>query len=119
MKTILKSQVFLGLLGFLSLFRYGAPSAAFSFISGSGLMLISFLLLYIGWRLIFKKKLVALAIMVIVFKYAILGIIIFTIVKLPWFHAEWFLIGVASFVLSALFFAFKESLKKEGNENVI
>lgn len=69
-----------------------------------------------GW--IFKKKLVALAIGIIVFKYAILGIIMFTLVKRSWFNPLWFAMGVASFVLSGIFYALKEALR-EGKENVI
>lgn len=85
---------------------------------GSLVILISFFLLGIGFGLIFKKKLIALAIGIIVFKYAILGIIIFTLVKLSWFNPLWFAMGVASFILSGIFYALKEALR-EGKDNVV
>ncbi|MBO9668291.1 MAG: hypothetical protein J7501_15935 [Bdellovibrio sp.] len=122
MKKVLCFQALVSALGVLLLAIFAASSQAVSFLVGSGLILLSFFLLGIGWSLIFKKKLIALAVGIIVFKYAILGIIIFTIVKRPWFDPLWFAMGVASFVLSAIFYAVMQSLdeaKNEGNENVI
>lgn len=72
----------------------------------------------VGYGLIFKKKLIALAIGIIVFKYAILGIIIFTLAKLKWFDSLWFALGVASFILSGIFYSLKEALS-EGKDNVV
>lgn len=81
---------------------------------GSGVILINFLLLGWGWGLIFRKKLIALSVGIIVFKYAILGIIIFRIVKQPWLDPLWFCLGVASFVITALIYSLSEALS-EGN----
>ena len=89
----------------------------YSFLSGALVILTSFWLLGWAWSLIFQKKLVALAVGIIVFKYAILGIIIFTLVKLAWFDPLWFSMGVASLILSAITYALKEA--KEGSKNVI
>jgi hypothetical protein len=118
MKIILSAQVLVCILGSLFLQYFNASNHALSYFCGSGMLLLSIFLMGIGWGLIFQKKLIALAVSVIVFKYAILGIIIFTIVGLPWFNPLWFAIGVASFVMSAIIYAIAETLK-EGNENVI
>ncbi len=118
MKKVLIFQGLISILGSLLLAIFTAPPQVYSFLAGSLVIFISFLMLGVGFSLIFQKKLIALAISIIVFKYAILGIIIFTIVKLPWFTPLWFAMGVASFVLSAIYFAISEGLKK-GNDNVI
>lgn len=118
MKYVLIIQALITLLGGLIAVLFAAPQHAYSFISGSLVIFFSFLFLGTAWSLIFNKKLVALAIGIIVFKYAILGIIIFKLVTLPWFNALWFALGVSSFVLSALGYAMKEALR-EGKEDVI
>lgn len=118
MKRILISQGLITLLGCLLIGFFNAKHGAYSFLAGSGLVFLSVFLLGIGWGLIFQKKLIALAIGIIVFKYAILGVIIFTVVKLSWFMPLWFVMGVASFMFSAIYFAVTEALK-EGNDNVI
>lgn len=118
MKFVLTIQALLILLGGLLLGLFAAPQHNYSFISGSLVIFLSFFLAGIAWVLIFNKKLVALAIGIIVFKYAILGIIIYTLVKLSWLDPLWFSIGVASFILSAIGYATKEALR-EGKDNVI
>ena len=118
MKFVIYVQLFITLLGAAVLGIFYAPQHGLSFASGALLILLSFFFLGIGFGLIFKKKLIALAIGIIVFKYAILGIIIFTLVKLAWFNPLWFCLGVASFVASGVIYALKEALK-EGKDNVI
>jgi len=118
MKIVLIIQSLATLLGGLLVSYFYAPQQAYSFVTGSLVILLSFVLLGIGFGLIFKKKLIALAIGIIVFKYAILGIIIYTLVKLSWLDPLWFSIGVASFILSAIGYATKEALR-EGKDNVI
>jgi hypothetical protein len=117
MKLILLSQVIITILGSLLLAYFAAMPQAFSYAVGSGLILLSFILLAWGWGLIFSKKMIALAMGIIVFKYAILGIIIYTLVRLSWFVPLWFAMGVASFTFSAFAYAIREGLK-EGNDNV-
>lgn len=118
MKLILILQAILCILGTAILLKYAAPRQAYSYFSGSALLFSSFLFYSIGWSLIFKKKLVALAIAIIVFKYAIFGIIIYTVVNQTWFAPLWFVAGVSTFIIPAISFAVCESLK-EGNKNVI
>lgn len=118
MKFVLIVQALFTLIGSVILFIFYTPQHALSYVSGALVILMSFFFLGIGFGLIFKKKLIALAIGIIVFKYAILGIIIFTLVKLSWFNPLWFALGVASFILSAIVYALKESVK-EGKDNVV
>lgn len=118
MKLILISQGLFTILGSLLLAYFAAMPQAFSYAAGAGTIFLSVVLLAWGWGLIFSKKMIALAIGIIVFKYAILGIIIYTLVHLHWFAPLWFAMGIASFALSALIYAIREGLK-EGNDNVI
>lgn len=118
MKLVIYAQLLITLLGSVFLGAFYAPQYGLSFAAGSLLIILSFFFLGLGFGLIFKKKLIALAIGIIVFKYAILGIIIFTLVKLAWFNPLWFSLGVASFVASGVIYALKEALR-EGKDNVI
>lgn len=117
MNFVIFIQAGLTVLGAILLRVYYAPHQADCFAIGSGMMILSFFLLGIGYGLIFKKKMIALAIAIIVFKYAILGIIIFALTKLPWFDPLWFCMGVASFVVSAIAYALKQA-SREGKDNV-
>jgi len=118
MKTFLISQSLVTVLGWLTLSTFYASHQAYSFASGSILILLSFFLMGLAWGFIFQKKLIALSIGIIVFKYAILGIIIFTLVKQSWFDTLWFSLGVASLILSALVYGLQEALR-EGKDDVI
>lgn len=118
MKLILIVQSLMTLFGGILLGYFYAAQHAISFMIGSFVILMSVFLLRLGYGLIFQKKLIALAIVIIVFKYAILGIIIFTLAKLTWFNPLWFSLGVASFILSAILYALREAFR-EGKDNVI
>lgn len=118
MNFVLAFQMIISALGSILLGYFYAPQQAGSFAAGSLAIGLSFAMMAIGYALIFKKKMIALAIGIIVFKYAILGIIIFTLVKLSWFDPLWFSMGVASLVLSAIAYAMREALR-EGNKDVI
>lgn len=59
--------------------------------------------------MIFQKKLVALAVSVIVFKYAILGILIFVAIKRWQLSAAWFAAGFGIIFPSVLVFALVKS----------
>ena len=89
-----------------------ATHAAMSFASGGLLIGLDFLLLGIAWSWIFNKKLIALAVSLIVFKYAILGLIIYRLIKVMAINPFWFSMGVASFFLSALVYALWTNLSR-------
>ena len=94
-------------LGVLLLFSHSTQSAI-SFGYGGLLVAVNFLILGIAWALIFQKKLVALAIPLIIFKYAILGLIIYQVILSSSIELLWFCLGIGSFVISALIFVIFE-----------
>ena len=67
-----------------------------SFIVGSSLSILNSFLLGITWRFILMKKRIALAISVIVFKYAILIVLIYSFVMSKVFDLAWLSLGIAS-----------------------
>lgn len=101
------------------LFVWGGFEGALSFIIGSITIFFSILAFRVGFGLIFKQKLIALAIGIIVIKYAILGIFIYVLVKKNWFDPLWFSLGVGSFTIAAVGYAVIEALKKEENNGSI
>lgn len=113
MKNVLLYQIVVTTLLSGLLFFLSAPHHSYSFLAGALTIFMSVFLLGLSWKLIFQKKLIALAVAIIVFKYAILGIIIFKLMKLPWFEPLWFALGVSSFILSALAYAIQEALREE------
>lgn len=79
-----------------------SPHNGLSFLVGGLLIFVNFVFLSSGWSLIFKKKLIALAVLLIVIKYAILGIIIYHAVRDSWVEPVWFALGISSFVATIL-----------------
>ena len=77
-----------------------------SFGVGSILVLLNLLALAWAWSRIFRKKTVALAVGVIVIKYAILGLIIYVLIKQNKVQPVWFLGGLSSIFLSILVYTF-------------
>ncbi|MNJ91061.1 hypothetical protein D3C87_87050 [compost metagenome] len=118
MKKLTVIQLLLMVVLITTLLFYITTHQLISFSVGSGAILLNFLLLGAGWGLIFRKKLIALSVGIIVFKYAILGIIIFQIAKQPWLQPLWFCLGIASFVITALIYSLIEVFS-EGKEHVV
>lgn len=79
-----------------------STQAAISFGIGGVAVGFNFLMLGTAWSLIFQKKLIALAISLIVFKYAILGLIIYQLGQALKVDLLWFAMGIASFIVSAV-----------------
>lgn len=112
------AQFIITILGAALLYIFTEKEASLSFALGSVTIFFSVIAFRIGFGLIFKQKLVALAIGIIVIKYAILGLFIYALVKKNWFDPLWFCLGVASFTLAAVAYATAEAFKK-GNNDVI
>jgi hypothetical protein len=115
-KRILIIQLPIIVVGTIVLTYADTERSGLAFLFGSSLVLLNLVLHGFVWSRMFRKKLVALGLFVIVFKYAILGAIIYTILRLPWMDSRsilWFSAGVGSLMLSAVVFA----LSRE--ENVI
>ena len=79
-----------------------SASSALSYLVGSGVILLNFAFLAGGWWLIFSKKLIALAVFLIVSKYAISGIIIYYVIRENIVDPLWLAIGISSFVATIL-----------------
>ena len=54
------------------------------------------------WQLVFSKKLIALAAVIIIFKYLILAVILWSLYTLKWLSPVGFCIGLASLLFSVL-----------------
>src|ERR1700674_5630365 len=102
MKRILIFQVVIIVLGALCLPLLGFQQYTASFLSGGLVAAGNFILLGLGWKMVFHKKLIALSVLIIVFKYAILGIIIYLLVRQPWLLLVGFAAGIASITLASL-----------------
>jgi hypothetical protein len=72
---------------------------------GGALMMINMLGLALLWRLIFSKKSIALAILVIIFKFLILGLILWNLRQAEWIKPIGFVLGLSSLVLGILGFS--------------
>lgn len=76
--------------------------SALSFAAGAGTSWLNLLGLSIAWPRILAKKQVALAISVIVFKFAILGWILFAVVQGNTLSVPWFSVGLGLVILSVV-----------------
>lgn len=88
--------------------------ATISIIAGVFGLIINFLVLSLAWKLIFLKKSIALAVLVIIFKYLILALVLWAISTAPWFEPVGFVLALASFLLAIVCSTiFKKRIKKE------
>ena len=106
MTTFFITYIVISIFSFISIVYFKNQVDAVSFGIGSFLMLINLLLMAWAWSRIFAKKSVALAAGVIVFKYAILGLIIYLLVRDPRVSTGWFLIGLSVLLPNVLVYAF-------------
>lgn len=107
-KKLISIQAVISIGGALLISLFDTRQNGWSYLYGSGIVLINLLLHLFVWSRMIHKKLIALALSVIVFKYAILGTIIYKILRLPWMDSRgtlWFCIGVSSLMFSAVIFA--------------
>lgn len=119
-EMILFIGVFLAvvLTGCLALPYFHFEDQRISFLTGCALGIINVAALYFSWKQILEKKNLVLSGGVIVFKYPLLGFIIYEVVHLKQISLGWFLTGMASVfpaaIISLLFWASrKPKIKKE------
>ena len=105
MKAICLIQLGLIIGGYFLAPHIGAQQHTLSYLFGSGLVLANLLILTLAWSLILRKKLVALAVTVIVFKYAILGVIIYRLLQDSMITALGFCVGLSTLMVTALIYA--------------
>lgn len=67
------------------------------------------------WRLIFMKKSIALAVLVIIFKYLLLGMILLGLMKFKWLSPAGFCVGLGSLIFGVLFAAMFNSFVRKVN----
>jgi hypothetical protein len=106
--------------GFLLLAVTDTLHNALSYAVGVGIVLFNVITLFFVWSRFLRKKFIALALGIIVFKYAILGLIIYRLLHTSWLSPIWFCVGLGSLMLGSLIFALfgpeisEESLLTEG-----
>lgn len=117
MKRVLLFQALMLAVGYI-LLRFNGPQYADLSFAVAGLIVMgNFILLGSGWKLVFRKKLIALSVLIIVFKYAILGVIIYHFVKQSWLQPFWFATGVATMMGASLIYALTQGFfEKEPEE---
>ena len=104
MKLFIWIQVAITVLGSLIIAETHTPEGAASFAAGSGLILLNIFSLVFTWSRVIQKKLVALSLVIIVFKYAILGFIIYKLLGTQWLHQGFFCVGLGSLVVTTLIY---------------
>ena len=87
---------------------------AMSILIGGFTMLINVVGLALFWRLIFSKKLIALAMVIIIFKYLILAVVLWSLYNFKWINPLGFCIGLGSLMISIFVLLLtKQFLKKD------
>ncbi|AGH94228.1 hypothetical protein [Pseudobdellovibrio exovorus] len=96
----------------LGYYLYG-PDQAFSIATGGVIMLLTLMSFVIVFAVVFYKKLIALAVFVIILKYVILGLILWNLSSAKWLKPIGLIIGLASLLIAILVATFMKSVSKE------
>lgn len=75
---------------------------AYSCLFGGGIMLANLFGIYLLWFLVFSKKSIALAVFVIIFKYLILGAVLWNLTSIPWMRPIGLLLGFSTLLIAIL-----------------
>ena len=94
MISIIVTQILMTLLSSLLIYYLDSQVSAVSFLAGSALSLVNLVLLVWLLRRIFEKKQVALSGVIIIFKYLILGLIIYFVINQTNLNGLWFGAGL-------------------------
>lgn len=92
---------FCSILGAL-LWHFTGQERSASFLVGALLVNVNLLSHALAWALIFRKKLIALGVSIVVSKYAIIGVLIYLLGKQEWFNPNFFVLGIATLSLAAI-----------------
>jgi hypothetical protein len=87
--------------GSVGYFVFARPQLP-AFLAGSGLITLNFVLLAAVWKRILDKKAVARTIVIVVFKYAILGVLLYYFVRVLKLPVIPLFVGLSTVGLSAL-----------------
>ena len=102
-KSIAYSIIGYTTLAFGVVYYYWGMNWAISVLIGGTLMLINIASLTFLWKQVFFKKSIALAVIIIIFKYAILALILWGLASFTWMKLMGFLIGIGSLIFGLLF----------------
>ncbi len=117
MRLLMSVHVALVLLGML-IFSVNTWQHGVSFGVGGALMFANVLLLALVWNFIIRKKLVAVALFVIVTKYALLGLVVYKTFQLSWIEPLSLSLGVGTFGLAAAVYSLiipNQMVEAQGN----
>ena len=89
----------------------GGPQQAVSAAAGAVVIMVSVGFMVWAIQRLFEKKSVALAGMVIVIKYLLLGVALYWLTQQTWVNIGWHAAGVASVVLTAVFYSLTSNEK--------
>jgi uncharacterized membrane protein YczE len=89
----------------------GIQQAA-SFSIGAAMVLINLTVLTWTWSRILKKKQIAIATTIIVFKYGIFAAMIYWVLQDPLTHAGWFCVGLSTLLTTVLLTAMINVMEK-------
>jgi hypothetical protein len=99
-------------LGFILAEIYLDSGFSISLLIGGLLMLVNLLGLAFIWRLIFSKKSIALAVVVIIFKYVILGTVLWSFASHKWLKPLGLVVGLGSLIFAILLATIIKSFTK-------
>ena len=117
-RKIIKSHL-IGAILFISICAFvGTERQILSTALGVAVIGLSLISLVWAWERIFLKKSIALAVSVIVFKYAILGTVIYIALNSQHVDELWFMIGLLSALPAVVAFGFFASAKPEPLEKI-
>ena len=89
------------LISLLSYMKFGSEFALSS-LFGAVVMTANLLGLWFIWKLVFSKKSIALVVSVIIFKYLILGLILWNLNRTHWVSASGVVLGLSSLLFGIL-----------------
>ena len=102
MKPFLISQAIFTFVGTAAAYLLLDPQRAMSYGVGSIVVLGNFAILMFVWKRIFQKKQIALAVSLIVIKYALLGGILYIVLRTEWAQPIWLGVGLGTLIFSTL-----------------
>lgn len=91
------TSIFTFLLATISFYAFDAETS-WSALFGGGLMIINLLGLWFLWRQIFFKKSIALVVLIIIFKYLILGLILWNLNQIEWMRPKGLILGLSALI---------------------
>lgn len=102
-----------GLIGTFTSYLYSTPAMALSVFMGSFSMLFNLLAIAFFWHFVFRKKLIALALVVIIFKYLILVTVLLVLAKSKHLVPVGFVIGMGALIFCAVGTVIFKALARE------